>query len=41
MKEGREITIVSGKERNNDGKTATSKENNTVEVTTISPPKAP
>ena len=37
MEEGREIIIAENKERNNDGNTATLKENDTVEIPTISP----
>jgi len=38
MEEGREIIMAGNKERNNDGKTATFKENGTVEISTIFPP---
>ena len=41
MEEGREIIMAGNKERNNSGKTATFKENNTVEISTIFPPKLP
>ena len=41
MEEGREIIMVGNKERNNDGKNATFKENDTVEIPTIFPPKLP
>jgi len=37
MEEGREIIIAGNKERNNDGKSATFKENDTVEILTIFP----
>ena len=37
MEEGREITIAGSKERNNGGKTATFKENDTIEIPTIFP----
>jgi len=39
--EGREITMVGSKERQNDGKTATFIENNSIEIPTIFPPKLP
>ena len=39
MEEGREIIMAGNKESNNDGKTATFKENNTVEIPTSFPPK--
>ena len=39
MEEGREIIMAENKERNNDGKIATFKENDTVEIPTIFPPK--
>jgi len=39
--EGREIIMAGNKERNNDGKTATFKENDTVEIPTIFLPKLP
>ena len=39
MKEGREITMVGSEESNNGGKTATFKENDTVEIPTIFPHK--
>ena len=38
MKEGREITMASSKERNNGGKTITFKENDTIEILIIFPP---
>ena len=38
MEEGREIIMAGNKERNNDGKTATFKDNGTVEISTIFPP---
>jgi len=38
MEEGREIIMVGSKERNNGGKIATLKENDTIEVPTIFPP---
>jgi len=41
IEEGREIIIAGNKERNNDGKTATFKENDNVEIPTIFPPKLP
>jgi len=41
MKEGRKIIMTGNKERNNDGKTATFKENDTVEIPTIFPLKLP
>jgi len=41
MKEGRDIIMAGNKERNNDGKTATFKENDTVEIPNIFPPKLP
>jgi len=41
MKEGREITMVGSEESNNGGKTATFKENDTVEIPTIFLPKLP
>ena len=41
MGEGREVTMASSKESNNGGKTATFKENNTVEIPTIFSPKLP
>ena len=41
MEESREITMAGNKERNNDGKTSTFKENNTVEIPIIFPPKLP
>jgi len=40
MEEGREIIMAGNKERNNDGKTATFKENDTVEIPTIFPPSS-
>ena len=39
MEEGREILMVGNKETNNDGKTAIFKENDTVEIPTIFPPR--
>jgi len=39
MEEGREIIMVGNKERNNDGKTTTFKENNIVKIPTIFPLK--
>jgi len=41
MEEGREIIMAGNKDRNNDGKTATFKENDTVEIPTIFLPKLP
>ena len=41
MDEDRETIMVGNKERNNDGKTATFKANDTVEIQTIFPPKLP
>ena len=41
MEEGREIIMVGNKERINDGKIASFKENDTIEIPTISPPKLP
>jgi len=41
IEEGREIIMARNKERNNDGKTATFKENDTVQIPTIFPPKLP
>jgi len=41
MEEGREIITTGNKDRNNDGKTATFKENNTVEIPIIFPPELP
>jgi len=39
MKEGSKITIADNKEKNNGGKTATFKENDTIEIPSIFPPK--
>jgi len=41
MEEGREIIMAKSKERNNDGKTATFEENDTIEFDTIFSPKLP
>ena len=41
MEEGREIIMAGSKERNSGSKTATFKENDTVEISTIFPPKLP
>jgi len=41
IEQGRENTMARNKERNNDGKTTTFKENNTFEIPVIFPPKLP
>jgi len=41
LEKGREIIMAGNKERNNDGKTVTFEDNDTVEIPTIFPPKLP
>jgi len=41
MEENREIIMAGNKERKNDGKTTTFKENDTIEIPTIFPPRLP